>query len=103
MKNRVIFLSFIISVTSINAMIINSAQHYELLPPEIQFNIILFATDKTSVKKPKEATKIVSTLTQINKQFNIDINDPKFSDNLIKNFAHKYRCSHETIGIFRFG
>jgi hypothetical protein len=97
MKNRLIFLSFITSITHINAMIINNTHDYALLPPEIQFNIILFATDKTSIKKPKEATKIVSTLTQINKQFNIDINDPKFSDNIIKNFAHKYRCSHETI------
>jgi hypothetical protein len=97
MKNKLIFLSFIISVTHINAMITNRSHNYEILPPEIQLDIILFATNKTSVEKPKEATKIVRTLTQINKQFNIDINDPQFSDNLINNFAHKYLCPHETI------
>ena len=64
MHNKLIFMSLIICVSTINGMEFNDFQEYEFLPVEIQYLIIYFATNHLAVKKPKEATQIIRNLSK---------------------------------------
>jgi ankyrin repeat protein len=70
---------------------------YVSLVPDIQKIVIDFSTNNTTAKTVKEAAQTINALAQTNKKFNILINEPLFSKNLIKNLAIKFDCSHETI------
>jgi hypothetical protein len=78
----------------------SSFPNYKLWVPDVQNVIIDFSTIYTTEKKPKEAAYTANALARTNKQLNALINDPTFSDNLINTFAHKFRCSHESIARF---
>ena len=69
----------------------------EILPEEMRNIITYFATNGTSAKTLKEATQTTRTLLGTNKELYTFINKPLFSDNLIKDLAIKYHCSHETV------
>ena len=71
--------------------------YYEALPTELQKLIFDFATIETRAEKPKVAAKTINALTKVNREFSGKINEKPFSDQLIKNLAHKFFCSHETI------
>lgn len=100
MHNKLIFMSLIICVSTINGMEFNNFQEYEFLPVEIQYLIIYFATNHLAVKKPKEATQIIRNLSKTSNNINAIINTPKFNVNLINNLAHTYKCSHQSIAQF---
>ena len=68
----------------------------EIVPKEIQNIIVHFATNGTSARTLKEATLTTKALLCTNTYFYNHINRPLFSDNLIKDLATKYYCSHET-------
>jgi hypothetical protein len=73
--------------------------NYELV--EDAQNIILdFLIHNSFEKKPKIATYTFNSLAVTNKRINALINKPEFSDNLIKNFAQRFYCSHESIARF---
>lgn len=69
----------------------------EIVPKEIQNIIAHFATNGTSARTLKEATLTTRALLLTNTYFYNFINRPLFSDNLIKDLATKYYCSHETV------
>jgi len=73
---------------------------YALWPLDIRTVIIDFSTNNTIAKKPKDAAHTVNALARTNKSLNALINNQQFSDNLIKNIARKFYCSHETIARF---
>jgi len=89
-----------IYTSPINAMTTECFPYYDDLAPEIQWIIIDCAINKCSTNKPKIAAKTINALARTNKQLNSDINNPLFSDKLIKNHANKYGCSHESIAKF---
>ena len=70
------------------------------LPPELQKLIICFAAAPTGERKPRLAAKTVNALALTHRLSNKVINDPTFSDQLIKDFAHKYCCPQETVARF---
>lgn len=86
---------FFLIFTMHNSALYSMHFDYQALAPELQCLVLSFAA--TQAKKPREATRIINALALTNKQFNADINDQKFGDNLIKKFSEKYCCSHETI------
>lgn len=112
MNSRLILLTLIIFTAQAHAMKQKIVLHndtkiqqtepfdYVSLVPEIQSIVIDFATNNTTAKTLKEATQTINALAQTNKEFNILINEQLFSDNLIKKFATKFYCSHETIAKF---
>jgi Ankyrin repeats (3 copies) len=65
------------------------------LSVEMQCHILNFAT--TCAKNSKEAARIINVLSLTTQQLYLEVNSPKYSDNLIKKLATKYYCSHETI------
>ena len=115
MNNKLIFFSLIIVITQAHTMkrkreepqklkvqqelvVYTGFPDYASWLPEIKDIIIDFSTNNTIAKKPREATRMINTLARTSTQFNI--NNPEFSDKLIKNLARKFYCSHETITKF---
>lgn len=106
MIKKLFFLSLIICTSQSYAMKrsaedlkISESQfpHYDDWFPDIKRLIIGCSTTHTLAKKPKDATYPIKALSHTNKELNRLINNPTFSDNLIKTFAQKFYCSHETI------
>ena len=73
--------------------------NYELVE-DVQNIVIDFLIHNNFEKKPKIAAYTFNSLAVTNKRINALINKPEFSDNLIKNFAQRFYCSHETIARF---
>ena len=90
MNKIILFLIFAIQLP-LHAMLCDDQE----LPPEMQCHILNIVP--ISAKNSKEAAQMIRTLSQTTKQLYIEINDQKYSDNLIKKLATKYYCSHETI------
>lgn len=68
---------------------------YSILPPEIQHLIL----DYTIISEPtsKKASSTIHTLYNTNTNIRRYIDNPRYTDDLIKKLAQKHFCSHETI------
>jgi hypothetical protein len=67
------------------------------LPKEVQRIILDYVKSNINAEKPREATDLIRTLMRVDKTFNQHMKLQKYQDEVIKNFAERYRCSHETI------
>lgn len=80
-----------------NEKVVFPYNYYDVLPPETQNIILYFATHNPPTETIKDASKIIRPLLLVDTKFNAIIDQPQFSDNLIKNLSSKYHCSHETV------
>jgi hypothetical protein len=105
MSTRSILFSLLLFILPINAM---KRSHDQMVKTDNPNNCMFVITDIENIitnhithyplaRKPREATEPINILAQTNKQFYAIINNPKFSDNLIKMLGQKLYCSHETI------
>ena len=70
------------------------------LPLDLQNIIFNFTTINTTAEKPKIAAHTIKSFALTNKNLCKKINTAQFSDQLIKNLAEQFSCSHETISKF---
>jgi len=71
-----------------------------ILPQEIVNIMFDMVVHNLPTKKPREAATTIRALAVTTKAFNAKINNPDFSDYLIKHNASRFFCSHESIAKF---
>jgi len=70
---------------------------FEELPPEMQYYVINLITIETQADNLKEATYAINALSQVNKELNFLINDPKYFFKLIKSLALRFNTTEENV------